>query len=321
MGLPDIALKKYFSNHTRLADIFNYYCFNGRERIAPSGLEIQNNTEAVVLGDSLDNPYPVEKARDILAVAKANGTVLLLLGIENQNNIHYGMPVRQMLYDALTYANQIDNRKKDHRNLQWNKRENVSNSEFLSGLKKGEKLTPVITLLIYYGKEPWDGPTNLSHMLDMEQVPEEFRPYIQSHYALNLLEARKIQDYENFHSDIREVFTLLSCENDKDKMKEIMENNKNYLNLDRDAVAAIGALTASKEIMNYINQEQKGGVDMCQAIREMIEDGRQEGRREGIYGCIHVLRKMSCSDNTIISCIIDQFNLSTEEAKTYIEQV
>ena len=168
MGLPDVALKKYFSNHTRLADIFNYYCFNGREEITPEKLEIQNSTETVVISGKNHKTYPVEKVRDILATAKTGNTVLLLLGIENQNNIHYGMPVRQMLYDALTYANQIEERRKNHRKRQKNRREKASSAEFLSGMKKGEKLTPVITLVIYYGKEPWDGPRDLSHMLDME---------------------------------------------------------------------------------------------------------------------------------------------------------
>ena len=123
MGLPDVALRKYFSNHTRLADIFNYYCFNGREKIEAEKLEIRNGMEAVVISGRDNKPYPVERVRDILAVAKTGGTVLLLLGIENQNNIHYGMPVRQMLYDALTYANQIEERKKN-RKRQKNRREN-----------------------------------------------------------------------------------------------------------------------------------------------------------------------------------------------------
>ena len=31
----------------------------------------------------------------------------LLLGIENQTEIHYAMPVRNMIYDALQYGNQV----------------------------------------------------------------------------------------------------------------------------------------------------------------------------------------------------------------------
>lgn len=111
---------------------------------------------------------------------------------------------------------------------------------------------------------------------------------------------------------------MLSCENDKEKMKQVMEQNENYLHLDRDAVTVIAAMTASKEIMNYVNQEQEGDVDMCQAIREMIEDGRQEGLQQGIVGCVNLLREVCCSDDTIINSLIKQYDLSQEEAKKYV---
>ena len=32
----------------------------------------------------------------------------LLLGIENQSDIHYAMPIRNMLYDAIQYVNQAE---------------------------------------------------------------------------------------------------------------------------------------------------------------------------------------------------------------------
>ena len=35
------------------------------------------------------------------------GTKLVLLTCENQDAIHYAMPVRSMLYDALDYTDQI----------------------------------------------------------------------------------------------------------------------------------------------------------------------------------------------------------------------
>lgn len=35
-------------------------------------------------------------------------TAYLLLAIENQSNIHYAMPVKNMVYDALQYAKQVE---------------------------------------------------------------------------------------------------------------------------------------------------------------------------------------------------------------------
>ena len=44
-----------------------------------------------------------------------------------------------------------------------------TSDEFLSALKKDDRLHPVISLCIYYGEKEWDGPFNL---LDMLVIPE-----------------------------------------------------------------------------------------------------------------------------------------------------
>lgn len=49
MGAPDIALKKYFSDKKRLADIFNYYCFDGREEIQAEELETKDRVSNILI--------------------------------------------------------------------------------------------------------------------------------------------------------------------------------------------------------------------------------------------------------------------------------
>ena len=39
----------------------------------------------------------------------------LLLGIESQDEVHYAAPVRNLLYDALQYARQVDETARIHR--------------------------------------------------------------------------------------------------------------------------------------------------------------------------------------------------------------
>ena len=41
--------------------------------------------------------------------------VYLLLGIESQSEVHYAMPVRNMVYDALQYAAQVEEAARSHR--------------------------------------------------------------------------------------------------------------------------------------------------------------------------------------------------------------
>lgn len=55
--------------------------------------------------DSVKNETEVQqKYRDVLkraVIMQNKETTYLLLGIENQTDIHYAMPVRNMIYDSL----------------------------------------------------------------------------------------------------------------------------------------------------------------------------------------------------------------------------
>ena len=102
------------------------------------------------------------------------------MGIEIQTNVHYMMPVRVMTYDALTYGLQGSEaantlKKGDGAEIVVSEDGkvtlNLSNSEFLSGFRKTDHLIPVITAVIYMGKETWDGPLSLQPMLN-ENEPE-----------------------------------------------------------------------------------------------------------------------------------------------------
>ena len=73
-----------------------------------------------------------------------------------------------------------------------NKECNYSNliehqDEFLSKMKKTDRLHSVLTICIYYGETPWDGPRSL---IDMLEIPDAFKPLI-SDYKFNLIELRK----------------------------------------------------------------------------------------------------------------------------------
>ena len=53
-------------------------------------------------------------------------------------------------------------------------------------MKKTDRLHPVISLCVYYGEDPWDGPLCLADMLE---IPEKVRPMV-SDYKMNLLQLR-----------------------------------------------------------------------------------------------------------------------------------
>lgn len=84
--------------------------------------------------------------------------VFVMLACENQEEVHYAMPVRNMVYDGLAYTDQIQRlwkKRVEEKKTKSNKK--MTSAEFLSKFTKKDRLIPVITLVFYYGIEPWDG--------------------------------------------------------------------------------------------------------------------------------------------------------------------
>lgn len=57
----------------------------------------------------------------------------LLLGIENQTDIHYAMPVRNMIYDSLQYGKQV----MEQQSTGKKKDRNGTQAEYLSWILQG----------------------------------------------------------------------------------------------------------------------------------------------------------------------------------------
>ena len=115
MGQKDISTKKYLSNPDRFADVFNAYLFDGKQVVKASSLtDIDSSHVALIPAAAAGGSrrsYKKQKYRDLIreAVIKNDGRVTyVFLGIENQSDIHYAMPARNMLYNALSYNSQVD---------------------------------------------------------------------------------------------------------------------------------------------------------------------------------------------------------------------
>ena len=101
MGNKDVVTKRLTSNNEYFADLFNHLLFR-EELIDPDSLS-PLDSDAIFLHP--ESRTSKEKIRDILrqAVIKKDETcTYVCLGIENQSSIDNNMPVRVILYDALT---------------------------------------------------------------------------------------------------------------------------------------------------------------------------------------------------------------------------
>ena len=76
------------------------------------------------------------------------GVNFALIGIENQQEIHYAMPLKVWKYDFLGYEEQLQRIKKMHR-----RKKDLLGAEYLAGFSKKDKLKPTLTMVLYYGKD------------------------------------------------------------------------------------------------------------------------------------------------------------------------
>lgn len=271
MGKKDTVSRDYMADNEHFADAFNF-AFGGEEKlIKPEELVDVGITEEVVI-DTQDELFTSSKFRDVLkrAIVKSdNKTSYVLLGIENQSDIHYAMPVRNMLYDALNYSSQVNNKAKKNRNR--DNTEKLSKAEFLSGLKKTDKLKPVITLTINLSNRKWDGPLRLSEMLD--DIDPRIQKYIND-YELLLIDPHRIDDFGRFDTDLGDLLEFIKRQNEKDFLKNMAEEKASGWTYDVSTVIAINTFTDSKIPLDNVKE---GKVDMCKATQALIDEGMEKG--------------------------------------------
>ena len=277
MQEQNLAASEYFKDKERFADLMNGYVYHGQQMIHPEDiLELdpvipRTDGYGSVLHASVNIVDLMRKIRLRCYV--------ILVALQNQSEPHYAMPVRVMTTDASNYYRQWRERLKEHRKS----KDLESGAEFLSGLKKDEYLDPAFTMVIYTGRDAWDGARTLKEMLNLTGLDRMIQKMI-ADYPINLLEVRAWENLEWFRSDIKEVFGFLKYTQDKEQLRNfIEENQKAFSDMEEEAYDFIASASYTKE-MKEIKSNIKtggGGYDMCKAIADMIQDGRTEGWNDG----------------------------------------
>ena len=281
MGKKDAIVKEYMRAPDIFADAFNYFLYGGRKIIKPENLqELDVASITTFYGDD-GKAIPFQRIRDILkratVMTDGNATYFLVLGIENQTQQDYAMPVRDMAYDVGEYVGQVNAAAKKHGKGGKAKLK----GEFLSGFHSTDKLIPVVTLTIYLESDPWIAPRSLHEMFAV-QDPELLR-YVPD-YKINLIEPFKMTDadFDKFSTDLNSVLKYLKNAGSKRRLKELVESDATYQSLAWKTATMLNTITDSK--LKFGKRKER--VNMCQAIREMREEseakGREEGREEGL---------------------------------------
>ena len=181
---PDTILKNYWSNNEQFADLFNAVLFDGKQIIKPDELEEMDTEESTIL-EHKEYSESIQASRDGIKIQKkssVHGVQMVLFGLENQESIHYAMPMRVMGLDYAAYKKQYDSNAKKYQDSAG-----MDGDEYLSRMKKTDKFIPVITVVVYYGEKPWDGAKSLHGMLN---ISPEMQKYVND-YKMLLVEARQ----------------------------------------------------------------------------------------------------------------------------------
>lgn len=201
----------------------------------------------------LRNRFMVQKYRDCVRKIVFD-TGFAIVGIENQDQVHYSMPVRIMLEDAAGYDRQLRHIRKRHRQVR---------------------------------------------------------------------DLRSFEDIDCFRTDLREVFGFIKHSNDKNREWEFaFQNEETFQCLDEDAFDVIISVTSSAglEQIKDMYCEEGRKINMCEAIRGMIEDGRIEGVKQGLGALVEVCRELGLSKEDVVSRAMGKFSLPVDETEDLIDR-
>ena len=305
MGRADVAVRRWLGDKERFADLFNGTVFQGEEVVLAEDLEEQKGESSLIVTDKNKNEKAVQKYRDI--VMRWNGKLnLAVLAVETQDKIHYAMPVRNMVYDGLDYAEQVRKVQKEH------KGKYTISEEFLSGFNKEDKIYPVITLVVYYDTKKWDAAKDLYDMMGLEDEIKKhplLKQYIPN-YHINLVDAGRIEEGKQFRTDLHEVLGMLRYRGDKEGLQKYMSDHEPYFsNLDKDSYYAIGSFLQSKRLLKKIEENNRKGkemrLDMCKALEELYADGIEQGKRDTAIN----LKKMGMTVDQIAQAVGEDGNV------------
>ena len=247
MGEKDITEKLLEDYNDVFADIVNGLLFDGREVVKENSLENAGVHSQYKAEDGRIH----ESERDVAKHWIDGDAMLAIYGIENQTSVDRLMPFRVIGYDGASYKSQL--------------------------ISDNKKIVPVITIVLYFGKEKWNAPKNLKSALT---IPEEIDEFV-SDYNINVFDISRLDEkqIQMFKSDFRMVAEFFVnrrinphySSKDKTKIRHIEE-----------VLKLMSAFTGDNRYENILtNTDAKEVASMCEVADYLWNGGKAEGIAEG----------------------------------------
>ncbi len=261
MGSKDLREKHLFSYNDVFASAWNDLAPACAENanaalkwFDPEDLTDAPTETVAVLRGGISQRY-----RDILKYAGSElGLNIAMFGLENQTTVDWEMPMRVMMYDAMAYLAQIQNR------------------------QDGQNLVPIFTRVLYFGyNKRWNAPRRLS---DRCAIPERFRAHFQD-YAVDVIEMAWLDDsqIDRLGGDIKALAIFLRNLR-LNEFRSWPEIEIKHVSEMLDLFAAITGQSRFEEMKLEFKDE--GSVKMCEVLQKydekLIREGEKRGEKRGM---------------------------------------
>ena len=297
IGIKNDALQWYNSDLERYADLINGCIFKGKKMVKSEYLTYVPRKKSVIQ-ERRNIPYldvlmkfaedktiventifiesvalRTESIEDYLSHTDRERDFIFLhnhpenrfyIACEGQADSDYAIPLREFMYDAMEYTDQLKS-----------KRHKVKIDE------STKYILPVFHMVLYHGWNQWKSKHRLQEMMYISEEVEEFIDQVTDYqsYIIDIHE----QEPELFTTEWADIFRLMRHSRKKEELKKYVDEHMDELKmLSKDTRMLLAVLLDQYEIMKDGKVEVK---DMCEAwdgAMQMYAEEAAEKEREKV---------------------------------------
>ena len=308
----DTTQKELMGYNDVFADIYNVAVFEGKEVLKETDLVPLPTESYTRNADGTTR----QGFRDVRKADKRNGRYQLIIGLESQTGADYTMPERVMGYEYASYEEQIKTLMAKNR---AEKKPAVTKR-----LHEDQKLAPVITTVIHWGKEEWTGPRCLHDMLEFPlETERQIRPLV-ADYPIHILEMSALPEEirNRFQSDFRILAEYAASGENPERWETFMETYQKTVVHPEELLDTLSALSGDsryevvkEKIIQNESKEKKGEFKMCEVAEKLEQRGIQKGIHQGIQGTIKICQKLGIAREQVMEQIMENYSLTREDAE------
>ena len=181
----------------------------------------------------------------------------------------------------------------------------TDSAEFLSGMKKDDKLKPVITLVLNLSGKPWDGPVELHEILNVKN--KKLLQYI-NNYRLNIVSPAEIEDddFKKFSTACGFALKVIKHQND-DELGKLIKEQKST---DTETADFICAFTKHRIIYQERNANEVNMMNGLDLWEQKVK----------VLTAIKTLKIMKQSDEYVVDFVAENFQVTPDYVRKLMKE-